>query len=129
MIVNFECTDQDAVRIQKCLWHGFHDFCDGGFNGGGMLREFQDSCNILDQALREADRKEKSSGGGIYITEKDAYWILGLMKRVERAVTELCGKDSIAWQDGPKNLQYYLKASLQVREKCRKDHKTGAKND
>lgn len=51
------------------------------------------------------------------------------MKRVERAVTELCGKDSIAWQDGPKNLQYYLKASLQVREKCRKDHKTEAKND
>ena len=111
MIVNFECTDQDAVRIQKCLWHGFHDFCDGGFNGGGMLREFQ-------------DRIEKSSDGGIYITEKDAYWILGLMKRVERAGAELCGKGSVAWQDGPKNLQYYLKATLNAREKCRKDHKT-----
>lgn len=129
MIVNFECTDQDAVRIQKCLWHGFHDFCDGGFNGESEVCEYQDSCNILDQALREADRKEKSSGGGIYITEKDAYWILGLMKRVERAGAELCGKGSVAWQDGPKNLQYYLKATLQAHEKCRKDHKTEAKND
>lgn len=129
MIVNFECTDQDTVRIQKCLWHGFHDLCDGGFNGESEVCKYQDSCNILDQALREAERKEKSSDDGIYITKKDAYWILGLMKRVERAGAELCGKSSITWKDGPKNLQCYLKATLQAREKCRKDHKTEAKND
>ena len=123
--MSFECSDLDAVRIQKCLWHGFYELCDCGFNGESQLQAFHGVCNIIDQAFREADRKEKASDGGVYITEKDAYWILGLMKRVERAGSELCGKGSVAWQRGPKKLQYYLKATLQAREKCRKDHNGG----
>lgn len=122
--VNFECTVQDAARIQKCVWHGFYDLCNGGFNGESQVNEYQSSCFILDHALCESARKVGSNNNGVYITEKDAYWILGLMKRVERAGAELCGKDRDDWSDGPKNLRDYLKTALRAREKCRKDHKT-----
>mgnify|MGYP001696028503 FL=1 len=51
MNIAFVCSETDAGRIQKCLWHGFFDYCEGGFNGEQQVNDWQKSIMILHNAL------------------------------------------------------------------------------
>ena len=81
MNIAFVCSETDAGRIQKCLWHGFYDYCEGGFNGEQQVNDWQKSIMILHNALVAA--KEGATEVPVEISVRDAYWILGLMKMVE----------------------------------------------
>lgn len=51
MNIAFVCSETDAARIQNCLWHGFYDYCEGGFNGEQQIKDWQKSIMILHNAL------------------------------------------------------------------------------
>lgn len=81
MNIVFVCSETDAGRIQKCLWHGFFDYCEGGFKSEQQVNDWQKSIMILHNAVVSA--KEGAVEVPVEISVRDAYWILGLMKKVE----------------------------------------------
>ena len=126
MNIAFVCSETDAGRIQKCLWHGFYDYCEGGFNGEQQVNDWQKSIMILHNALVAA--KEGDTEVPVEISVRDAYWILGLMKKVETMSEGLAEDGSFKFPERAEQLRTNLKRYLQQLEKCKKDHK-GTKNE
>lgn len=126
MNIAFVCSETDAGRIQKCLWHGFYDYCEGGFNGEQQVNDWQKSIMILHNAPVAA--KEGATEVPVEISVRDAYWILGLMKKVEAMSEGLAEDGSFKFPERAEQLRTNLKRYLQQLEKCKKDHK-GPKNE
>lgn len=120
MNIAFVCSETDAARIQNCLWHGFYDYCEGGFNGEQQIKDWQKSIMILHNALVTA--KEGDTEVPVEISVRDAYWILGLMKKVETMSEGLAEDGSFKFPERAEQLRTNLKRYLQQLEKCKKDH-------
>ena len=119
LVIVFVCSETDAARIQKCLWHGFFDYCEGGFNGEQQVNDWQKSILILHNALVAA--KEGSAETPVEISVRDAYWILSLMKKVETMSEGLAEEGSFKFPDRAEQMRTNLKRCLQQLEKCKKD--------
>ena len=75
---------------------------------------------ILHNALVAA--KEGAAEVPVEISVRDAYWILGLMKKVETMSEGLAEDGSFKFPERAEQLRTNLKRYLQQLEKCKKDH-------
>ena len=120
MNIVFICGETDAARIQKCMWHGFFDLCDGGLKSELQIKDWQSSLMLLENALVAA--KTGAAAEPVEISVRDAYWILGLMKKVETMSEGLAENGSFKFPERVEELRTNLKRYLQKLEKCKKDH-------